>query len=117
MMKTFFISSAIIFSTVFSLPVKANITAATDKTKEQINTCVINKLDALSDVSYQVMEQAKPLDTPYTSTKYIVFVKGQNKSYGFNLNSWDKSRVLSLNLPDKMQKKDPRLKDILVNCG
>lgn len=116
-MKTLLISSALVLSTAISLPVKANITAATDKTKDQISSCVTNNLDALSDASYKVMEQVKPLDTPYTSTEYIVFIKGQKSPYRFSLNSWDNSRVLSLHSPEQAQKSDQRLKDIVVNCG
>lgn len=117
MMKKLLISSAIFISTTFSLPVSANTTAATDKSKNQINSCVTNNLDALSDASYKVMEQVKPLDTPYTSTEYIVFIKGQKIPYRLSLNSWDKSRVLSLESPEQPQKSDQRIKDIVVNCG
>lgn len=117
MMKPLLISSAVICSFIFSLPVNADVTAATAKTKEQINTCVTKNLDALSDVSYIVLEQVRPTDTAYTMTEYKVAIKGQAETYQFTLNSWDSRRTLSLHSTGNTKTKEQRLKSIVLQCG
>lgn len=117
MMKPLLISSAAICSFIFSLPANADITAATTKTKEQINTCVTKNLDELSDIVYIVLEQVKPTDTAYTVTEYKVAIKGKAETYRFNLNSWDSRRILSLHSTGNTKTKDQRLESIALQCG
>lgn len=104
--------SVFLLSFLFSSQVRAGgVFGTTEKTKNEISSCVESKIKKINTNNYLKKEKKEE-----NSIEYTIRFNDKDGDYRIIIKDWKNSRTLSLFYPKKTERKDRFLNQLVIDC-